>query len=433
MGFLDNMAKRTNQLAHAWNAFRDGEAESFNDLGYSNYASTTYGNSRPDRVRLMVTNERSMISSMYTRIAIDFSQIIFKHVMLDENEQYSETIRSALNNCLTLEANIDQSSETFFRDFAFTLFDKGVAAIVPVDTSTSPGMTAGGFDIHTMRVGHILAWHARHVRVSVWDDREGRRKEVVVPKANVAIIENPLYQVMNEPNSTLQRLIRKLNLLDAVDEQTSAGKLDIIIQLPYAIKSESRRSQAEARRKDIEVQMTGSKYGIAYADATEKITQLNRPAENNMLAQIEYLTDLLYGQLGLTKAVFDGSASEVEMLNYNNRTIEPIAKAFALEMKRKFLTKTARTQGQSIEYFLDPFKLVPISDLAELADKLTRNEILSSNEFRGIIGFRPSSDPNANKLINKNLPAPAGQEPIDQGHMPVVPTKSRNDQLALEQ
>lgn len=391
------------RLKHAWNAFVNQDEEA-NFRPYELGASYGYG-VRPGRIRLNVSNERSIISSIYTRLGIDVAAISMRHVRLDENDRYLATIDSGLNSCLTLEANIDQAGRAFRQDIAMTLFDKGVVAIVPVDTSLSPEST-GGYDIKTMRVGEIVTWYPRHVRVSLYNDLKGRREEITLAKTSVAIIENPLYSVMNEPNSTLQRLIHKLNILDAIDEQSGSGKLDLIIQLPYVIKSEARRQQADQRRKDIEVQLQGSKYGIAYTDGTEKVTQLNRPAENNLLAQVEFLTTMLYGQLGLTESVFDGSADEKTMLNYYNRTIEPVLAAVSEGLRRSFLTKTARTQRQSIEYFRDPFKLVPISDLAEIADKFTRNEVLSSNEVRGIIGFSPSSDPNADKLKNKNLPDP---------------------------
>lgn len=390
------------KLKHAWNAFGDQD-DSFR-TSYSDWGSS-YG-IRPDRPRLRVSNERSIISAIYMRLAIDVASIDLRHVRLDEQDRYIEDIKtSGLSNCLSLEANIDQAAQAFIVDSALTMFDEGVIALVPVDTNVSL-KDGASVDIQTMRVGKITQWFPRHVRVELYDDRpgEGRRREITLPKASVAIIENPLYQVMNEPNSTLQRLIRKLNLLDAVDEQSSSGKLDMIIQLPYVIKSEARREQAEKRRKDIEFQLKGSQYGIAYTDGTEKITQLNRPAENNLLKTVEYLTEMLYGQLGLTPEIMLGTASEEAMLNYINRTLAPILTAYAQEMKRKFLTKTARTQGQSIEFFRDPFKLVPMKDLAELADKFTRNEIVSSNEFRGFIGMRPSKDPKADMLLNSNMP-----------------------------
>lgn len=390
------------RLKHAWNAFLDQDT-SFR--GHSRDWGASYG-VRPDRVRLRISNERSIISSIYTRLSVDVASVDIRHCRLDVQGRYIEDIAtSGLHQCLNVEANVDQSGRAFRQDAVLTLFDEGVIAIVPVDTSLSPE-GAGSVDIHTMRVGKIVQWFPRHVRIDLYNDQTGRREEVTLEKKAVAIIENPLYGVMNEPNSTLQRLIRKLNLLDSVDEQSSSGKLDLIIQLPYVIKSEARRQQAEQRRQDIEFQLKGSKYGIAYTDGTEKVVQLNRPAENTLLKQVEYLTVMLYGQLGLTPGIMDGTADEATMLNYNNRTVEPVLGAFADEMKRKFLTKTARTQGQTVEYFRDPFKLVPMSQLAELADKFTRNEIVTSNEFRGFIGMRPSSDPKADELRNSNMPAP---------------------------
>ena len=398
------------RLKHGWNAFvgidETTRMQSFESAGAS------YG-SRPDRIRVRQTNERSIISSIYTRIGIDVSDVEIKHVRIDENDRFIETIKSGLQECLTVEANIDQGARAFRQDIANTLFSEGVAAIVPVDTTLDPKVS-GGYDIKTLRVGRVVTWHPQHVRVDLYNERTGRREEIVLNKSIVAIVENPLYAVMNEPNSTLQRLIRKLNLLDAVDEQSSSGKLDLIIQLPYVIKSEARREQAEQRRKDIEFQLKGSQYGIAYTDGTEKITQLNRPSENNLLKQVEYLTDMLYSQLGLTAAVMDGSASESAMLNYNSRTIEPIMDAIVEAMRRTFLTKTARAQMQSIAYFRDPFKLVPISDIAEIADKFTRNEILSANEFRSFIGIRPSKDPKADELRNSNMPSPSGPGDLNQ-------------------
>lgn len=394
------MTTMGSRLKHAWNAFVNlDNRRNPADMG------AMYG-TRPDRVRLMVSNERSIISSIYTRLSIDVASVAIRHVRMDDNQRYLEEIESGLNNCLTLEANIDQAARAFRQDIAMTLFDRGVAALVPVDTSINPE-TSGSFDIKTLRVGEVVAWHPRHVRVSVYNEAVGRREEITLEKKFVAIIENPLYAVMNEPNSTLQRLLRKLQLLDVVDEQSSSGKLDMIIQLPYVIKSEARRQQAEQRRKDIEFQLKGSQYGIAYTDGTEKITQLNRPAENNLLKQVEYLMAMLYAQLGLTEEVMNGTADEKAMLNYNNRTIEPILGAIAEAMRRSFLTKTARSQKQTIMYFRDPFKLVPITDIAEIADKFTRNEILSANEVRSVIGIKPSEDPKADELRNSNMPAPS--------------------------
>jgi hypothetical protein len=361
---------------------------------------------RPDRMPLRFSNERSIISSIYTRIGIDVAAVPMFHVRTDDQDRYLETIDSGLNTCLTLEANVDQAARAFRQDIAMTILDEGVAAVVPVDTSISPE-ESGGFDVKTLRVGRIVAWYPKHVRVSLYNEERGQREDITLPKKMVAIIENPLYAVMNEPNSTLQRLIIKLGLLDAVDNQSASGKLDIIVQLPYVIKSESKRQQAEQRRTDIEFQLKGSKYGIAYVDATEKITQLNRPAENNLMEQVKYLTDMLYSQLGITPEVMNGTADEKAMLNYNARTIEPLLDAIVEAMRRTFLTKTGRTQGQSIMYFRDPFKFVPIGGeggIADIADKFSRNEITSSNEIRQAIGMRPSREPKADKLINSNMP-----------------------------
>jgi hypothetical protein len=388
------------RLQHAWNAFTNQQPDIF--AGPFTSGGASYG-VRPDRIRLRISNERSYISSIYTRISIDVASIVTKHVRLDDEDRYLEDIDSNLNDCLTLEANTDQTARALKQDIVLTLFDKGVAAIVPVDTTLDPNLT-GGYDVNTLRVGEIVTWFPQKVRVSLYNEQTGRREEVTLDKSFVAIVENPLYNVMNEPNSTLQRLIRKLNLMDSVDEQSSSGKLDLIIQLPYVIKSEARRQQADQRRKDIEFQLKGSQYGIAYTDGTEKVTQLNRPAENNLLAQIEYLSAMLYGQLGITEEVMDGTADEKTMINYYNRTVEPVLSAIVDSMKRTFLTKTARSQSQSIMFFRDPFKLVPLADLAEIADKFTRNEILTSNEFRQIVGFKPSKDPKADSLRNSNMP-----------------------------
>ena len=387
------------RIAHGWNAFVNMDAKTSGTVDYG----TSYS-IRPDRTRFGVTNERSIISSIYTRLAIDIASVPIRHVDLDEEGRYLKDRTSGLQNCLTVEANLDQAARAFRQDIALTLFDKGVAALVPVDTSIKPE-NAGSFDVLTLRVGEVMQWYPKHVRVSLYNEKTGRREEVVIEKRFVAIIENPLYAIMNEPNSTLQRLLRKLNLLDSVDEQSSSGKLDMIIQLPYVIKSDARREQAESRRKDIESQLRGSQYGIAYTDGTERITQLNRPSENNLLKQVEYLQELLYAQLGITKDVMAGTADEAVMLNYNNRTVDPILTAIVEAMRRAFLTKTARTQGQSIEYFRDPFKLMPMSQIAEVADKLTRNEIVSSNEIRQAIGFKPrTDDPKADQLRNSNMP-----------------------------
>jgi len=389
------------RLKSAWNVFRNDEERVEKFTPFYEGGGSSY---RPDRVRSTYTNEKNIVQSLYARMALDVAAVDIRHVRLDDQQRYVETVQSGLNNCLSLEANIDQIHRALIIDAVLTMFEEGAVALVPVDTTFNPEQT-GGFDILSMRVGKIVTWWPRKVRVEVYNDRKGVRQQVTLNKSSVAIIENPLYSVMNEPNSTLRRLMRKLTLLDAVDEQSSSGKLDLIIQLPYVIKSEARRQQAEQRRKDIEVQLKGSQYGIAYTDGTERITQLNRPAENQLMAQVEWLTNLLYSQLGLTPEVFDGSADEKIMLNYFNRTIEPILAAFTSEMKRKFLTKTARTQRQSIEYFRDPFKLVAIADIAEIADKFTRNEIMTGNEIRAIIGKAPAQDPAADELRNKNIPA----------------------------
>jgi len=387
------------RLKHAWNAFAGNVQMNYRDLGMS-YAY------RADRPRLSRGNERSIITSVYNRIALDVAALKIQHVRLDENERFLSVIQDGLNNCLTVEANIDQTARAFIQDVVISMFDEGSVAIVPVDTTTNPTIS-GAYDIQTMRVGQITAWYPQYVRVRVYNERTGRKEEVIVPKSTVAIVENPLYAVINEPNSTMQRLIRKLNLLDVIDEQSGSGKLDLIIQLPYVIKTEARRQQAENRRKDIEGQLSGSKYGIAYTDGTERITQLNRSVNNNLMSQIEYLTSMLYSQLGITQSILDGTADEKTMLNYNNRTIEPIISAIVDEMKRKFLTKTARSQLQSISFFRDPFKLVPVNDIAEIADKFTRNEIMTSNEIRQVVGMKPSEDPRADELRNKNLSAPS--------------------------
>lgn len=388
------------RLKHGWNAFmnRDPTNTNFRDFG----ASYSY---RPDRVRFSGGNEKSIVTSVYNRIAMDAAQIDIKHVQLDDDERYVNTIDSGLNNCLTVEANIDQTGRAFLQDVFMSMLDEGCIAIVPTDTTLNPKVTSS-YDILTMRTGKILDWYPDKVRVRLYNEQTGKKEEVLLPKKTVAIIENPLYAVINERNSTMQRLIRKLNLLDAIDEQSGAGKLDLIIQLPYTIKSEARRKQAEDRRKDIERQLAGSKYGIAYTDATEHVTQLNRSLDNNLMKQIEYLTSMLYSQLGITQTVLDGTADEKTMLNYYNRTIEPIVSAVVDEMKRKFLTKTARSQNKSIAYFRDPFGLVPVSDIAEIADKFTRNEIMTSNEIRQKIGMKPSDDPKADQLINSNISQP---------------------------
>lgn len=387
------------RLKNAWNTFANEDKALTKAPEYLGPVASF----KPDRSRMTYTNERSLVSSIYTRLSMDVSDVELRHIRVDENEQFIENIDSGMNECFNVEANLDQGARAFRQDMALTLFDQGVIAIVPVDTTVNP-INNNTYDIRTMRVGVITQWYPEHVRVQLYRQSTGQREEVTLPKTSVAIVENPLYMVMNEPNSTLQRLIRKLNLLDAVDEQSGSGKLDLIIQLPYVIKSEARRQQAEQRREDIEFQLKSSKYGIAYTDGTEKITQLNRPAENNLMGQIEYLTELLYSQLGLTKSVFDGTASEQEMLNYHNRTIAPIMDAISEALTRTFLTRTARSQKQRVAYFRDPFKLVPVTDLADLADKFTRNEILTSNEVRGIVGFKPVNTEAANELRNKNLP-----------------------------
>lgn len=386
------------RLKHAWSAF-NGESINYRDLG----ASYSY---RADRPRMSRGNERSIVTSVYNRIALDVAAINIRHVKLDEDGRFISIIEDGLNNCLSLEANVDQTARSFIQDIVISMFDEGCIAVVPIDTTTDPSKS-GAYDIKTMRVGRITDWYPYHVKVNVYNERSGRREDIVVSKRAVAIIENPLYAVINEPNSTMQRLIRKLNLLDVIDEQSGAGKLDLVIQLPYVIKTEARRLEAEKRRKDIENQLSGSKYGIAYTDGTEHITQLNRSVNNNLMSQIEYLTSMLYSQLGITQSILDGTADEKTMLNYNNRTIEPIISAIVDEMKRKFLTKTARTQLQSISFFVDPFKLVPVSEIAEIADKFTRNEIMTSNEIRQEIGMKPSNDPKADELRNKNLSAPS--------------------------
>jgi len=390
-----------NRLKHAWNAFRSREpTESANDYRNTGYGSYT----RQDRTRMHVTNERSVIISVYNRIALDVAAANIQHVRLDQNGRFADGIISGLNYVLTSEANIDQTSRAFIQDLVMSMFDEGVVAVVPVDTTIDPTIS-GAFDIQTMRTARIISWYPKHVRVRIYNENSGLQEELTLPKSSVAIIENPLYSVMNEPNSTLKRLLKKLSILDAIDEQSGAGKLDLIIQLPYIIKTPARKLQADERRKDIEMQLSGSKYGIAYTDGTEKVTQLNRPAENNLMSQITYLTSMLYSQLGLTESVFNGTADEKTMLNYANRTIVPILSAIIDEFKRKFLTKTARTQNQSIMYFKDAFSLVPATELANIADKFTRNEILSSNDVRAIIGYKPSGDPKADELRNKNLNA----------------------------
>lgn len=392
------------RIQHAWNAFVNRDPT-------GTYANIGGGYSqRPDRTRFTRGNERSIVTSVYNRIALDAAAIAIKHCRLDANGRFVEEVNSSLNSCLNVEANLDQTGRAFLQDLYMSLLDEGCIAIVPVETNLNPDKT-GSYDILSMRVGRVVEWYPSHVRVSVYDERIGRKREITVPKKTVAIIENPLYAVMNEPNSTMQRLIRKLNLLDHIDEQSGAGKLDLIIQLPYIIKSDARREQAEKRRKDIEMQLSGSKYGIAYTDGTERITQLNRPVENNLMKQIEYLTSMLYSQLGITQTILDGTADEQTMLNYYSRSIEPLVAGAVDEMKRKFLTKTARSQKQSIMFFRDPFKLVPVNAMAEIADKFTRNEVMTSNEIRQVIGMKPSDDPKADQLRNSNLNHPDEQLP----------------------
>ena len=404
MGFLD-------RLQHGWNAFMNKDPTMhYQSIGAS-YST------RPDRPRFSRGNERSIVTSVYNRIAMDVAAIDIRHCKVDKNGRFTEIIDSGLNNCLSLEANIDQTGRAFIQDTVLSMLDEGAIAMVPVDTTLNPKNT-DSYDIETMRVGQILDWRPSHIQTRVYNDRTGEKEDIVLPKKMVAIIENPLYAVMNEHNSTLQRLIRKLNLLDAIDEQSGSGKLDLIIQLPYTIKTDLRRQQADARRKDIEEQLKGP-YGIAYIDGTEHVTQLNRPVENNLMKQIEYLTSMLYGQLGITQAVMDGTADEKEMLNYYNRTIEPIVSAIVDNMKRKFLTKTARTRGQTILFFRDPFRLVPVNEMAEIADKFTRNEIMTSNEIRQVIGMKPSDDPKADKLVNSNISQPTENTQKE----PMVPTE----------
>lgn len=396
------------RLMHSWNAFLGRDPTEPLPKKFQEESATYY---RPDRLRLRTGNERSIITAMYSRIAMDVAAIAIEHVKLDDNDRYIETVHDGLTNCLTVEANIDQTGRELVQDIVMSMFDEGVVAVVPIDTTINPNIS-NSFDILSLRTAKIVEWRPSTVKVQVYNERTGRKEEIYVTKEHTAIIQNPLYYVMNEPNSTIQRLIRKLNILDAIDEQSAAGKMDLIIQLPYTVRSDARKAQAEERRKDIEMQLVGSKYGIAYADATERITQLNRPVENNIMAQIEYLTNMIYSQLGMSQKIFDGTADDVEMLNYNNRTIEPILSSITDEMTRKFLTKTARTQHHTIKFFRDPFKLVPVSQIAEIADKFTRNEILSSNEVRSIIGYKPVDDIRADELRNKNLNAQNDEMPM---------------------
>ena len=392
------------RLMHAWNAFTNKDPT--DAPGYTGFGTGAYSNQRPYRSRFTRGNERSIVTSVYNRIALDVASINVNHVRLDKNDRFSEIIKSSLNECLTLDANVDQTGRAFIQDVVISMLDEGCVAIVPVDTTTDPTST-GSFDINSMRTGKIVEWYPRHVKINVYNDRTGEKEDVVLPKNSVAIIENPLYAVINEPNSTMQRLIRKLNLLDTIDNRTGSDKLDLIIQLPYVVKSELQKQRADHRIDDITKQLSRSDYGIAYIDGTERVTQLNRPVENNLLKQVEYLTSMLYSQLGITQGILEGTADEQTMLNYTTRTIEPIISAITDEMKRKFLTKTARTQGQSIMFFRDPFKLVPVNNIAEIADKFTRNEIATSNEMRQAIGWKPSDDPKADELRNANISEPA--------------------------
>ena len=410
----------TQRLQNAWNAFRNPRDPTTVDHG----RSYTY---RPDRYKIRSGNERSIVTNVFNRIAVDCAAVTMEHVKLDENGRYKDVMKSRLNNCLTLSANLDQTGRAFIQDAVHSMFDEGVVALVPVVTTSNPFVT-GSYDVETLRTGKILEWYPHHIRVRVYNEDTGQQQDLLFPKEAAAIVENPFYSVMNEPNSTLQRLIRKLNLLDYVDEQSSSGKLDLIIQLPYVIKSTARKQQAEMRRKDIEMQLAGSKYGIAYTDGTEKITQLNRSIENNIWTEVKDLTTMLYAQLGITDTILNGTADEQTMINYYNNTIEPVLSAFALEMQRKFLTPTARTQGQAIRFYRDAFKLIPIKDLAELADKFTRNEIASSNEIRSVIGWKPSDDPKADMLVNANL----NQSPDEMGQHGEMPAEGGGD-MAMAQ
>lgn len=415
------MSRFGSALKHAWNVFSNQDPNRLVPYTTDYGASSGY---RPDRARLRTSNERSIISSIYTRLGVDIASVDIRHARLDDQNRYVEDIDSGLNNCLTIEANLDQASRAFIQDIALTLFESGCVAVVPVDTSIGPE-TSGSFDILTLRVGIITQWYPRHVRVSLYNEDVGQRQEITLLKSSIAIIENPLYLVMNEPNSTLQRLIRKLNILDVIDEDLASKKLDLIIQLPYMIKSEIRRAQAEQRRTDIEFQLRSSQHGVAYTDGTEKVIQLNRPIENNLLSQVEFLTKMLYVQLGLTEEIMNGTADDKSTINYWDRTIEPVLSAITQEFKRKFLTKTARTQKQSVLFFKDPFRLVPIAQIAEVADKFTRNEIATSNEIRQLVGWKPHPDPKADQLVNSNMPqgdiSSTGVTPQDQSQSDVQP------------
>lgn len=425
VSIFDRIASATDRLAHAWNVFVDKDGTYSGRRDFMSYGAG-YA-TRPDRKRMSAGNDRSIIASIYNRLGVDIASYEWRHAMVDENDNFVEEINSKLNDCISLRANVDQSARAFKQDVAMTIFERGVAAIVPIDTSTNPEMT-GAYDIETMRVGEVVQWYPRHVRVKLWNDINGRFQEVTVPKSTVAIVENPFYQVMNEPNSTLQRLIRKLNILDLVDEASSSGKLDIIIQLPYVVKNETKREQARQRAEDIEMQLRGSKYGIAYTDGSERITQLNRPAENNLLNQIQHLEKKLYGELGLPEEIFIGNPNEQAMLNYYNRTIEPVLVSITEAMRWAFLTKNGRTRGQSIVYFRDPFKLVPVGNIADIADKFRRNEIMTSNEIRGKLGLRPrKDDPKADTLSNPNMPEPEGIEEAPPGDPGLAPNAEPSD------
>jgi hypothetical protein len=395
------------RIRNGWNAFVNNKDPTYTHVDYDTGGGYYY---RPDRVRFTRGNERSIVTAIYNRIALDIASIDIRHVKLDKEDRFADYMDSALDDCLTTSANVDQTGRAFIQDVVMSMLDEGCVAIVPTDTSVNPNHT-GSYNIFSLRTGKIVEWYPNKVKVRVYNERTGHKQDIVMLKSAVAIIENPLFAVINEPNSTMQRLIRKLNLLDSIDEQSGSGKLDLIIQLPYVIKTDARRQQAENRRKDIEMQLAGSKYGIAYTDGTERITQLNRPVENNLMKQIEYLTSMLYSQLGFHQSILDGTADEKTMLNYTTRTLEPIISAIVDEMKRKFLTKTARAQKQSIMFFRDPFKLVPANELAEITDKFTRNEVMTSNEFRQIVGRRPSSDPKADQLVNSNISQPTETKP----------------------
>lgn len=420
VSIFERIAYAADSLAHSWNAFVNAPQQKVRQR--SGLGSFMGAGPDPSRNRTSVTSDRSIITSIYTRIAIDVAAVTLNHVYLDENKRYLRDANSGLNNCLKIQANIDQGGRDFRQDIASSLLDKGFIAIVPVDISDKP-LYSGSYDIYTMRVGEIIAWFPQHVRVRLYNDQTGHKEELTLAKDMVAIVYNPLYSVMNEPNGTYQRLLRKLNLLDAIDEAASSGKLDIIVQLPYTIRDKMRLDEAETRARDIESQLKTSRYGVAYVDAAEKIIQLNRPAENNMLAQVQFLTGMLFSQLGLTESVFDGTADQKTMLNYYNRTIEPILGAIAESMKRTFLTKTARTQGQSIEYYRDPFKLLTLEDLGNVVDKLSRNEILTGNEIRALLGYKPSADANADKLLNKNLPVQAQAADSSIGEVTATPVR----------